>query len=104
MLSLQENLVGQKPPLRPKDVWAIRIRLQIAARLRDVALFNLASDGKLRGCDLVALRVQRGGARRPRSLPSPLFCSGRQNRPVQFELTDQTRAALESWIKAGQLG
>ena len=49
--------LGQKPPLKLKDIWAIRIRLQLAGRLRDLALFNLAIDSKLRGCDLVKLRV-----------------------------------------------
>jgi hypothetical protein len=52
------KLVGQKPPLRPKDVWAIRIHLQNARAVRDLALFNLAIDSKLRGCDLVSLRVR----------------------------------------------
>ncbi len=48
---------GQKAPLQPKEVWAIRVRLQMAKRVRDLALFNLAIDSKLRGCDLVCLRV-----------------------------------------------
>jgi hypothetical protein len=52
------KLVGQKPPLKPKDVWAIRINLQNAHAVRDLALFNLAIDSKLRGCDLVSLRVR----------------------------------------------
>ena len=51
------KLIGQKPPLKLKEVWAVRIRLQIASRIRDLALFNLAIDSKLRGCDLVQLRV-----------------------------------------------
>jgi hypothetical protein len=51
------KLIGQKPPLKLKEVWAVRIRLQIASRIRDLALFNLAIDSKLRGCDLVRLRV-----------------------------------------------
>lgn len=51
------RIVGQKSPLRPKHVWAIRVRLELAARTRDVALFNLAIDSMLRGCDLVCLRV-----------------------------------------------
>jgi len=52
------KLTGQKAPLQPKEVWAIRIRLQLAQRIRDLALFNLAIDSKLRGCDLVAMRVR----------------------------------------------
>ena len=51
------KLLGQKPPLKLKEIWAIRIRLQLEHRARDLALFNLAIDSKLRGCDLVALRV-----------------------------------------------
>ena len=56
--SSPRKLVGQKPPLKLKEIWAIRVRLQIAGRLRDLALFNLAIDSKLRACDLVKLRVQ----------------------------------------------
>jgi hypothetical protein len=52
------RLLGQKPPLKPKEIWSLRIRLQIANKVRDVALFNLAIDSKLRGCDLVSLRVR----------------------------------------------
>ena len=51
------KLVGPKPPLKPQEVWRIRIRLQLAGQLRDLALFNLAIDSKLRGCDLVRLRL-----------------------------------------------
>jgi integrase len=52
------KLVGHKPPLKPKDIWAIRIYLQNAHAVRDLAMFNLAIDSKLRGCDLVSLRVR----------------------------------------------
>ena len=51
------KLLGQKPPLKLKEIWAIRIRLQVARRARELALFNLAIDSKLRGCDLACLRV-----------------------------------------------
>ena len=64
------KLIGQKPPLKLREVWAIRIRLQIQERLRDLAMFNLAIDSKLRGCDLVALRVDDvllSGRVRPRT-------------------------------------
>ena len=53
------KLIGQKPPLRPKHVWSIRTRLQMEGRTRDLAMFNLAIDSKLRGCDVVALRVEQ---------------------------------------------
>ena len=62
------RLIGQKRPLKPKDVWAIRVRLQLEGRKRDLALFNLAIDSKLRGCDLVSLLVDDvcvGGIARP---------------------------------------
>jgi|SRR5947209_1377273 len=52
------KLIGAKPPLRPKHVWSIRTKLQIAGRTRDPAMFNLAIDSKLRGCDVVSLRVE----------------------------------------------
>ena len=52
------KLTGAKPPLQPKHVWAIRTRLQIARRTRDLALFNLAIDSKLRGCDIVSFKVE----------------------------------------------
>jgi hypothetical protein len=52
------KLIGQKPPLRPKHVWSIRTKLQIAGRTRDLAMFNLAIDSKLRGCDVIALKVE----------------------------------------------
>ena len=51
------KLVGARPPLRPKHVWAIRTKLQMEREVRDLALFNLAIDSKLRGCDVVAVRV-----------------------------------------------
>ena len=63
------RLVGQKRPLRPKEVWAIRVRLQMKHRKRDLALFNLAIDSKLRGCDLVSLRVRRHRGGRPCERP-----------------------------------
>ena len=80
---------GQKPPLKPKEIWTIRIRLQIANRARDLALFNLAIDSKLRGCDLVALRVRDippSGAVAARAI----VMQRKTQRPVQFEITDQT--------------
>src|SRR5947209_14544833 len=52
------KLIGAKPPLRPKHVWAIRTKLQVEGRIRELAMFNLAIDSKLRGCDVVALRVE----------------------------------------------
>ncbi|KPK10526.1 MAG: integrase [Acidithiobacillales bacterium SG8_45] len=95
------KLVGQKPPLKLQQIWAIRIRLEMRKRVRDLALFNLAIDSKLRGCDLVALRVQdivKGGEVAQRAV----VVQQKTNRPVRFEITSQTQDALRAWIeKAG---
>src|SRR5205814_3623506 len=82
------RLIGQKRPLKPKEVWAIRVRLQLEERRRDLALFNLALDSKLRGCDLVRLQVSDvcvGGRVRDRAT----VVQRKTGRPVQFEITEQ---------------
>lgn len=91
------KLIGQKPPLKLREVWTIRTRLQIADCLRDLTMFNLAIDSKLRGCDLVALRVEDvevSGHVRPRAT----VLQRKTGRPVQFEITEQTRTAVQDWI------
>lgn len=91
------QLVGQKRPLKPKDVWSIRARLEIDGRERDLALFNLAIDSKLRASDLVGLKVedvQIGGRTRERAT----IIQQKTARPVQFELTDNTRKAIQAWL------
>ena len=93
---------GQKPPLKRKEIWAIRIRLQLAKRPRDLALFNLAIDSKLRGCDLVRLRVC-DVAHEGRIGSRATIVQMKTGRPVQFEITAQTRDAIEAWIKKAQL-
>jgi integrase len=78
-------------------VWAIRVRLQIARRVRDLALFDIALDSKLRGCDVVSLRladVVAAGAVRSRAI----VVQQKTGRPVQFEITEQTRRSLANWI------
>ena len=93
------RVVGQKRPLRPKEVWAIRVRLQIKRRKRDLAMFNLAIDSKLRGCDLVSLRVDdiaSGGHVRD----GATIVQHKTGRPVQFEITEQTRTSLQDWLNA----
>ena len=92
------RLLGQKPPLKPKEVWAIRIRLQLNHKLRDLALFNLAIDSKLRSCDLVALRVS-DVASGERIKERTAIVQQKTGRPVQFEMTEQTREAVLSWIR-----
>ena len=94
------RLVGQKPPLKLREVWAIRTRLELDNRRRDLALFNLAIDSKLRGCDLVRLRlsdVMTGG----RIAPRAVILQRKTQRPVQFEITEQTRKAIASWVSIG---
>lgn len=91
------KLVGQKPPLKPKDIWAIRIHLQIGNRIRELAMFNLAIDSKLRGCDLVNLRVQ-DVAPGNQIVPRAMVMQRKTQRPVQFELTEPTREAVAAWI------
>ena len=91
------RLIGQKRPLKPKDVWAIRVRLQLKGRKRDLALFNLAIDSKLRGCDLVSLQVDDvyvGGRVRDRAT----VIQRKTGRPVQFEITEQTRSSIRDWL------
>jgi integrase len=99
------KITGQKPPLKRSEIWAIRVRLQIRGRVRDLALFNLAIDSKLRACDLVGLRVvdvtqANQVARRA------IIMQRKTKRPVQFEITDQARSAstrqyaklLKGWV------
>ena len=96
------KLIGQKPPLRLKEIWAIRIRLELERRTRELALFNLAIDSKLRGCDLVGLRVQdvvQGSHIASRAI----VMQRKTQRPVQFEITEQTRDAVAAWIAAAHL-
>ena len=92
------KLTGAKPPLRQKHVWAIRTKLQIEQRTRDLALFNLAIDSKLRGCDVVALKVE--------DVAPNGYCADRTTvrqrktrLPVRLELTEQTRQAVNDYIK-----
>ena len=91
------KLAGQKSPLKLKDVWAIRIRLQLANDDRNLALFNLAIDSKLRACDLVRLRVSDVWAR-DRANFRAIIRQKKTGRPVQFEITEQTRDAISRWI------
>lgn len=96
------KLVGQKPPLKLKDIWSIRIHLQNAHAVRDLAMFNLAIDSKLRGCDLVSLRV-RDVTHGNLILPRAMVIQRKTQRPVQFELTEPTRSAVAAWLEKAQL-
>ncbi|PRX91771.1 hypothetical protein B0G73_1384 [Paraburkholderia sp. BL25I1N1] len=98
----KDKLIGQKPPLKPKDVWAIRIHLQNAHAVRDLALFNLAIDSKLRGCDPVNLHV-RDVTHGNQVLPRAMIMQSKTKRPVQFEVTAPARTAVAAWIEKGRL-
>ena len=96
------RLIGQKPPLKLKDIWTIRIHLQNANAVRDLALFNLAIDSRLRGCDLISLRV-RDVAHGNQILKRTMVIQRKTQRPVQFELTETTRTAVARWLEVSQL-
>ena len=96
------KLIGQKPPLKLKEIWAIRIRLQISKRIRNLALFNLAIDSKLRSCDLVKLRV-RDITHGHQVAKRAMIIQQKTQQTVQFEITEQTREALIRWIQYARL-
>lgn len=96
------KLIGQKPPLKLKEIWAIRTRLQIGNKIRELALFNLAIDSKLRGCDLVKLRV-RDISLCSNIVKRAIVLQQKTHQPVQFEITEQTREAVSSWISYANL-
>ncbi|MFC3149164.1 tyrosine-type recombinase/integrase [Piscinibacterium candidicorallinum] len=91
------KLVGQKTPLKLRDVWAIRTRLELLHKTRELALFNLAIDSKLRACDLVKLRVSdvcHGDQVANRAI----VLQQKTQRPVQFEITAGTKTSVKAWI------
>lgn len=92
------KLVGPKPPLRPSHVWSIRTKLQIEGKSRDLALFNLAIDSKLRGCDVVAVRVD-DVAPNGYTLDRASVRQKKTGHPVRFELTEQTRQAIDTYLR-----
>lgn len=96
------KLIGQKAPLKVKDIWAIRVRLQLANRARDLALFNLAIDSKLRACDLVKLQV-RDVCHGDRMAVRATVMQQKAQRPVQFEITEQTRNSIAAWVQRANL-
>lgn len=92
------KLIGAKPPLQPSYVWSIRTKLQIEHRKRDLALFNLAIDSKLRGCDVVAVRVD-DVAPNGYTLDRATVRQKKTGHPVRFELTEQTRQAIDVYLR-----
>ena len=93
------KLTGAKPPLQPKHVWSIRTRLQIAGRTRDLALFNLAIDSKLRGCDLVNVKAE-DVAPHGYTVDRATIRQRKTGQPVKFEITEQTRQAIDDHLAA----
>jgi site-specific recombinase XerC len=96
------RIIGQKRPLLPKHVWSIRVRLEMAGDLRDLALFNMAVDSKLRGCDLVALQVRDVFAA-GRVKERAAITQSKTGRSVRFEITETTRQSLERWIATPEM-
>ena len=94
----KDKLIGAKPPLRPSHVWSIRTKLQMEGLKRDLALFNLAIDSKLRGCDVVVIRVD-DVAPNGYALDRATVRQSKTGRPVRFELTDQTRQAIDEYLR-----
>ncbi len=92
------RIVGQKRPLKPKHVWAIRVRLELVENHRDLALFNMIIDSKLRGCDLVRMKVvdvfASGQVKKRASV-----LQSKTQKPVRFEISDGTRASVEKWME-----
>jgi site-specific recombinase XerC len=97
------KIIGQKAPLKPKDIWAIRARLQMEHRTKELALFNLGFDSKLRGCDLLGLRV-RDICHGSQVASRAIVMQQKTHRPVQFEITPATRECVEAWMREAALG
>ena len=91
------KLIGQRPPLKQQEVWSIRIRLELAKEIRDLALFNLAIDSKLRSCDLLKLKL-RDISNCGSILKRTMIMQQKTNQPVQFEITEPTRDSLKKLV------
>ena len=96
------KLVGQKAPFKLREIWAIRVRLQIYGRTRELALFDLGIDSKLRACDLLKLKV-RDVCHGERVATRAIVLQQKTSRPVQFEITEPTRTALADWMRLSGL-
>ena len=98
----KDKIVVQKAPFKLKDIWALRVRLKMENRVRELALFNLGIDSKLRGCDLVGLKV-RDICHGDQVASRAMVMQHKTQRPVQFEITPATRDAVQKWIKKAEL-
>jgi integrase len=97
------KLVGPKAPFKPKDIWTMRLLLQQHHRTRELAMLNLGVDSKLRGCDLVALKV-RDVCHAEQIAPRAIIQQKKTGRPIQFEITPATRQAVQEWVRQAELG
>jgi site-specific recombinase XerD len=96
------KLVGQKAPFKLREIWTVRVRLQMASQCRELALFNLAIDSKVRACDLIQLRV-RDVCHGQNMASRALILQQKTQRPVQFEIMQPIRDAISAWIKKSAL-
>lgn len=96
------KIVGQKAPFKLKDIWALRVRFQMENRVRELALFNLGIDSKLRACDLVSLKV-RDVCHGDQVASRAMVMQHKTRRPVQFEITQSAREAVQAWISQAKL-
>jgi integrase len=93
------KFTGAKPPLRPKHVWSIRSKLEADGRKRDLAMFNLAIDSKLRACDVVTLKVE-DIAPNGYAADRATIRQKKTGQPVRFEMTEHTRHAVDGYLRA----
>jgi integrase len=98
----KNKLIGQKAPLKLKEIWAVRIRLELSKRLRDLALFNLAIDSKLRACDLVKLKL-RDISHGSQITARAIVMQQKTKLPVHFEITEPTRKSIYAWVDYANL-
>ena len=94
----KDKLVGQKAPLKLKEIWSIRIRLELSHRVRELALFNLAIDSKLRTCDLVKLKL-RDISHGNQITSRAIILQQKTGKPVHFEIMESTRKSIYEWIQ-----
>ncbi|HEK0449060.1 TPA: tyrosine-type recombinase/integrase [Proteus mirabilis] len=98
----KNRIIGQKRPLKISHIWGIRIRLELEGKIRDLTLFNLALDSKLRGCDLVKFKISDVAYGSSVSSRATVL-QQKAGSPVQFELTKGTRDSVATWIRMAHL-
>ena len=98
----KDKLVGQKAPLKLKEIWSIRIRLELSHRIRELALFNLAIDSKLRACDLVKLKL-RDISHGNQITSRAIILQQKTGKPVHFEIMESTRKSIYEWVQLANI-